>query len=81
MLAAFKAMLHRLSGSEDLVVGIHTAGQAQAGLDNLVGHAVSILPIRSEPASGLTFTDFVSQVKNSFLDAQDHQPFTFGQLL
>ncbi|MFK7802578.1 MAG: amino acid adenylation domain-containing protein [Anaerolineae bacterium] len=81
MLAAYKAMLYRLSGNEDLVVGIHTAGQAQAGLDNLVGHAVSILPIRSEPNEHTPFDEFVTQVKNSFLDAQDHQPFTFGQLL
>ena len=81
MLAAFKSMLHRLSGSEDFVVGIHTAGQAQAGLDNLVGHAVNILPIRSTPSSDLSFSDFVAQVKDSFLDGQDNQPFTFGQLL
>ncbi len=81
MLAAFKAMLYHLSRSEDLVVGIHTAGQAQAGLDNLVGHAVSILPIRSAPNDEISFTDFIDQVKDSFLDAQDHQPFTFGKLL
>ncbi|MEM9776028.1 MAG: amino acid adenylation domain-containing protein, partial [Chloroflexota bacterium] len=81
MLAAFKAMLYKLSGHNDLVVGIHTAGQPLAGLDNLVGHAVSILPIRSRPDDQMTFTDFIGQVKDSFLDAQDHQPFTFGKLL
>lgn len=81
MLAAFKAMLFKLSGNDDLVVGIHTAGQALAGLDNLVGHAVSILPIRSRPEDKISFVDFVAQVKNSLLDAQDNQPFTFGKLL
>ncbi|MFT5193588.1 MAG: amino acid adenylation domain-containing protein [Candidatus Promineifilaceae bacterium] len=81
MLAAYKTMLYRLSGNEDLVVGIHTSGQLQTGLNNLVSHAINTLPIRSNPVAEISFAEYAAQVKDSFLDAQDHQPFTFGQLL
>ncbi|MEM7802103.1 MAG: amino acid adenylation domain-containing protein, partial [Chloroflexota bacterium] len=81
MLAAYKGMLYRLSGSEDIVVGIHTAGQPLAGLPNMVSHCVSILPVRTQPQNGMGFGDYVDQVKSKLLDAQEQQPFTFEQIL
>src|SRR5207237_216440 len=45
LFAAYQALLRRLSGAGDLVVGIPTAGQALEGAAALVGHCVHFLPI------------------------------------
>ena len=50
LLAGFDALLARLTGQDDLVVGIPAAGQAAAGLEGLVGHCVSMLPLRPDRA-------------------------------
>ena len=81
MLAAYKALLFRLSGQGDQVIGIHTAGQAVSGMMNLLGHAVGILPIRAQMDDETTFAALLQDVKNDFLNAQDAQPVTLGTLL
>ncbi len=81
VLAAFKALLFRLSGQDDLIVGIPTAGQASLDNQTLVGHCVNLLPIRSTVGGQVSFKSFLSTVKTSILDAYDHQDCTFGRIL
>jgi non-ribosomal peptide synthetase component F len=38
LLATFNILLHRLTGQDDVVVGVPSAAQVMDGLDNLVGH-------------------------------------------
>ncbi len=81
LLACFEVFLHRLTAQSDLVVGLPAAGQAASDLNSLVGHCVSLLPIRSYVDSSLSFIDHLSQRRSALLDAYDHQQFTFGDLL
>ena len=46
LLAGFEALLYRLTGQEDIVVGVPAAGQAAPGGPSLVGHCVNTLPLR-----------------------------------
>lgn len=81
LLAAFEAMLARLTGQDDFVVGVPMAGQAQLENGHVVGHCVKMIPLRCrvEPASG--FADHLKRTRTSFLEAQSHQQLTFGSLL
>jgi amino acid adenylation domain-containing protein len=81
MLAGFVAFVHRLTGVEDLVVGVPAAGQSFADRPNLVGHCVNMLPVRTSPAGALSFGDLLSAVRRDMLDAYEHQQLTFGALL
>ncbi len=81
LLAGFKALLFRLSGQEDLIVGIPAAGQSVGGHDELVGHCVNMLPLRDRVDAGKPFRALLAEVRKTVLDAYDHQLFTFGQLL
>lgn len=81
LLAAFEVLLHRLTGQEDLVVGIPTAGQSVAGKKNLVGHGVHLLPLRNSISGDLSFLSHLKNVKTAMLDSYDHQQLTFGSLL
>ena len=46
LLATFGALLQRIAGENDVVIGIPAAGQAADGHAALVGHAVNVLPLR-----------------------------------
>jgi amino acid adenylation domain-containing protein len=81
VMAVFEVFLHKITGQDDLVVGVPTAGQA--GTDNLVlvGHCVNLLPIRTRVQSSWTFLEYLSNRKKELLDDYDHQLYTFGNLI
>ena len=80
-LAAFEALLHRLTGQTDLVVGIPVAGQAAIDDGDLVGHCVNTLPLRIEVVGTGSFIDHLRASKKAFVEAQDHTELTFGSLV
>ena len=81
LLSSFAALLHRLTGQEDIVIGVPAAGQTRVGRDELIGHCLNFLPMRLSPTSGRTFREFAGEVKDQILEAYDHQGYTFGSLL
>lgn len=80
-LAAFKVLLHRLTAQDDIVVGIAMAGQSIMGIDALVGHCVNTLPLRNRIDPDQPFAEFLKSTNRSFLDAYEHQNYTFGTLV
>ncbi|MGZ5968071.1 MAG: aminotransferase class III-fold pyridoxal phosphate-dependent enzyme, partial [Polyangiales bacterium] len=81
LLAGFNALLHRLSGQTDLVVGVPAAGQNAEGLEGLVGHCVGMLPLRTQLSREQSFAELLGTSKKTVLDAFDHQDVTFGRVL
>jgi amino acid adenylation domain-containing protein len=81
LLAAYNALLFRLSGQDDIVAGIPTAGQSTTDKHSLIGHCVNILPLRSRMKADMPFKEFLAATKTLLLDAQDHQQCTFGSIL
>ncbi len=81
MLAGFTALLGRLTGQEDIVVGVPAAGQSLVEDQVLVGHAVNFVPIRGVTHEGMTTAQFLQQMRGNIFDAYDHQNYTFGRLV
>ncbi|HQX25664.1 MAG TPA: aminotransferase class III-fold pyridoxal phosphate-dependent enzyme, partial [Pseudomonadota bacterium] len=81
LLAGFDALLHRLTGQDEFVVGVPAAGQASAGLDGLVGHCVNMLPLRLRVERGMPFPALVQASRGVMLDAYEHPEVTFGRVL
>ncbi len=81
LLAGFGGLLNRLTGQGDLVVGIAAAGQASAGLEGLIGHCVSTLPLRLAVDREAPFADLIEKSRVVLLDAYDHQDVTFSRVL
>lgn len=81
LLSGFEAVLSRLSGQDDIVVGIPTAGQAALEGGPLVGHCVNFLPLRAHMDSAMKFSDLLTQQKRKVMDAYEHQAFTYGTLV
>lgn len=81
LFSGFAATLHRLTGQDDLVIGVPAAGQSASGMTDLVGHCVNLLPVRVVIDGKQAFADFVRQSGTALLDAFDHQTLTYGSLL
>ena len=81
LLGSFAALLHRLSGQDDIVIGIPTAGQSMLDDGTLVGHCVNFLPIRAHISENQTAGDLLKQTKRTVLDAYEHQTYTYGTLI
>jgi amino acid adenylation domain-containing protein len=81
LLSGFQLLLHRLTGQQEVVVGISTAGQALFENASLVGHCVHFLPMLSQLTEAETAKTHLASTRNLLFDAFDHQEFTFGSLL
>ena len=81
LLAGYKILLHRLSRQTDIAVGIPSAGQPVAGQNDLVGHCVSFLPLRSRFDGRQRFSEFVRAVSSTLLGAFENQIYSYGRLL
>ena len=81
LLAGFEALLSRLSGQEDFVVGVPMAGQTLLENGHLVGHCVNLMPLRCRIEPAARFVDHLKSVRHAFLDAQSHQQVSFGSLV
>lgn len=81
LLSSFSLLLHRLTGQDDVVIGIPAAGQSAVADYSLVGHCVNFLPLRSRIGDQQPLSNFLSQTRQTLLNAFDNQDYTYGSLL
>lgn len=81
LLAAFKALLFRYTGQEDIVVGTPIAGRNRVEIENLIGFFVNTLPLRTNIAGDSTFRQLLDGVKEVTLGAYAHQDLPFEKLI
>ncbi|HYO92153.1 MAG TPA: condensation domain-containing protein, partial [Pyrinomonadaceae bacterium] len=81
LLAAFKTLLYRYSGQQDIVVGSPIAGRNRAELDNLIGFFVNTLVLRTRLPDDLSFCELLGRVRESALGAYAHQDLPFEKLV
>ncbi len=81
LMAGFKALLHRYTGREDLVVGSFVAGREQPETEALIGFFVNTLVLRTDASGDPSFLDFLGRVRESALGAYDHQDLPFERLV
>ncbi len=81
LLAAYKIILARASGSEDIVVGIPVSGRNHEDVENIVGMFINTLAIRSNPERAKTFREYAIEVSKTMFRAIDNQDYQFDMLL
>jgi amino acid adenylation domain-containing protein len=81
LLGAFQILIGRLSGQNEVVVGVPTAGQSLLEDQILVGHGVNFLPIRAAWSDETTITQHLRALAKHMLDANEHQSYTLGTLV
>ncbi len=81
MLAAFDALLHRFTGSTDIVVGTPMANRTYVAAESLVGTLVNTIALRVRFDPDESFLDLLRVVRNTALDAWAHQELPFERLV
>jgi amino acid adenylation domain-containing protein len=75
------SLIGRLSGADEVVLAVPTAGQTLLEDDRLVGHCVNLLPIRMKTGGAGTVAQHLRHVSKKVLDCFDHREMTYGTIL
>jgi amino acid adenylation domain-containing protein len=81
LLTAFKVLLHRHTGENDILVGTPIANRTSAESEKLIGFFVNTLVLRTRVSGELTFLEVLQRVSESALQAYEHQDIPFMQLV
>ncbi len=81
VLAAWVAVLARLSGQHDLVIGTPTANRGRREVEGLIGFFVNTLALRFDLSGEPTLAELLDQVRTTALAAQDRQDLPFEQVV
>jgi amino acid adenylation domain-containing protein len=71
LLAAYKVMLHRYSGQDDVIVGGVTDTRRRPELQALMGYFLNSVALRSRPHADKPFRAFLKEVRDTVLGALD----------
>ncbi len=81
LLAAYQALLGRLSGQDDFAVGTPVAGRTRRELEDLAGFFVNSLVLRADLAGDPPFAALVERARETALAALEHQEVPFERLV
>ncbi|HEV7506310.1 MAG TPA: amino acid adenylation domain-containing protein [Thermoanaerobaculia bacterium] len=81
LLAAFQALLARISGQDDLAVGTPVAGRNRVETEGLIGFFVNTLALRGDLAGDPSFLELLGRVRETALAAYLHQDAPFEKLV
>jgi amino acid adenylation domain-containing protein len=79
--AAFKTLLHRYSGAEDVVIGTPFSGRHHDETAKLLGYFSNTLALRTDLSGDPTFTELLDRVKATTLGALAYQELPFEKLV
>jgi amino acid adenylation domain-containing protein len=81
LLAAWAALLSRLSGQQDVVIGTPITNRGRAETEALIGFFVNTLALRLDLSGSPTVHELLDQAKAQTLAAQRHQDIPFEQVI
>ncbi len=81
LLSVSYALFHRYTTQEDIIVGSPVAGRQHTALENQLGMFVNTLVLRQHLNGALSFAELLAAVKDTVLEALDHQAYPFEQLV
>nr|WP_255457945.1 non-ribosomal peptide synthetase [Rhodanobacter sp. K2T2] len=79
--AAWSAVLSRLSGQDDIVIGSPAANRERPETEGVVGLFVNSLALRIGLSPQVTATGLLDRVRQVVLEAQDHKDLPFEQVV
>ena len=80
-MAAYKVLLARYSGQEELIIGSPVANRNRVEVENLIGFFVNMVPIRTDLSENPTFRELVQKIRPLTLDAFGNQEISFDRMV
>jgi amino acid adenylation domain-containing protein/thioester reductase-like protein len=81
LLAAFKVLLYRYTGQQDIAIGTPIANRNRTETEGLIGFFVNTLVLRTNLQSNPSFRELLGRVREVTLGAYAHQDLPFEQLV
>ena len=81
LLTLFDALLHRLSGADDLVIGTPVAGRSRQEVEGLIGYFVNTLPLRVTVTGEESFRALLQRVRDDSIEDFEHQDVPLEKLV
>jgi len=81
LLAAFKTLLHRYTGQEDICIGTPIANRMQKEVEPMIGMFLNTLALRSRVDGDPVFRQFLQEVKETTLEAYSNQEIPFEKIV
>ncbi len=81
LMAAWAAVLARLSAQDDVVIGTPSANRGRQEIEPLVGFFVNTLPLRIDLSGNPSVGSLLARTRAAVLAAQDHQDVPFEQIV
>jgi amino acid adenylation domain-containing protein len=81
LLAAFKTLIYRYSGQEDVAVGFPIANRDRIETEQIIGVFINPLVLRSNLSDQPTFRELLARVREMALDAYANQHLPFEKLV
>jgi amino acid adenylation domain-containing protein len=81
LLAVFQATLGRLTGRDDVAVGVPHAGRSRLEFERLVGCFVNLVVMRADLRDNPSFDAMLTRTRSAALDALEFQNLPFDRLV
>ncbi|GAA6614882.1 hypothetical protein NUACC26_006690 [Scytonema sp. NUACC26] len=81
LLAAFKTLLYRYTGQDDIVVGTFSANRNRPELEGLIGYFLNTLVLRTDMSGNPSFRELLRRVRQVTLGAYAHEDLPFEKLV
>ncbi|MCP5051686.1 MAG: amino acid adenylation domain-containing protein, partial [bacterium] len=81
LMAVYNVFLSKISGQEDILVGLPTAGRVHPEFEAVIGMFVNTLVLRNSPRGDRTFSQFLRQLKERTLGAFENQDYPFEDMV
>ncbi|MGH7261614.1 MAG: non-ribosomal peptide synthetase, partial [Nitrospiraceae bacterium] len=81
LLAGWGALLARLSGQQEVVIGTPVANRGRVEIEGLIGFFVNTLALRLDVSGSPSVGEMLERVKEQTLAAQQHQDIPFEQVV
>ncbi|MCA7015246.1 condensation domain-containing protein, partial [Dickeya dadantii] len=81
LLGGWAALLSRLSGQDEVVIGTPVAGRTRTELEGLIGMFVNTQPLRIDLSGQRDTAALLAQIKETVISAQAHQDMPFEQIV
>ena len=77
MLAAYYALLYRLTNQQDIIVGTPALGRSKSEWEHVIDYLANPVMTRGQLDAELTFKSLLEQVRQQVFNALEHQDFPF----
>ncbi|HEV9037128.1 MAG TPA: condensation domain-containing protein, partial [Puia sp.] len=81
LLSIYTILLAKLSGQEDIVVGIPMADRQHAGLEGVMGLFINTLALRNYPRGDKGYLEFLSDLRTRTLACLDHPYYPYEDII